>query len=453
MSNTIIIGAGISGLSTAYYLEKSKKNGMITILEASSSAGGKVATVIENGFIVETAPDSFITTKPHLLELIKELGLTREIINPSNSKFYILKDGKLNDVPEGLSFMVPLNKEAFMRSELFSHEGKIRAMEEENIPVKILDSDEDESFGEFVERRFGIEMLKNYAEPLFGGIYSTPSFELSMKAAFPQFYSMVEKHGSMTKAILERMENASDTSGKEEKQRSPFVSLKYGMQSLIDKLLSSLKETKIITDTKVDSITRHGDIYTVTAGERSWDANSIIIALPSNIAAELIKDLDTELSDELNGFSSNSSRILTLAYKKGDCELPDATGFVITQGEETSLSASTWSSKKWPGRAPETHHLIRCFFSKPELMRLSKDELIIIAQEELSRLVHINGEPTHSWLHSYPNLLPQYKVGHLQKLKRVESLLEKHKGLDIIGAFSGGVGLPDRVRQGSEIVS
>ncbi len=449
-SNTIIIGAGITGLSAAYYLERSGDRGLITILESSSNPGGKIATTYEDGFVVEHAPDSFITTKPFLLDLISELGLKKEIIHPANSKFFILKNNELMDVPAGLTFMVPTDKEAFLRSAMFSEEGKQRALNEENIPAKILAGDEDESFGAFVERRFGKEMLENYAEPLFAGIYSTPSYELSMRAAFPQFLAMEQEYGSITKAIHERQRNIEEkkkNDATKNMQRSPFVSLKGGMQTLTAALLDQLGKTTIITDCKATSVSKWGDIYRVTCGDKTYDASRVIITLPAHAAAEIVREISSDLSDELSGFSSNSSRILTLAFKKDDCELPDATGYVIAKGEDTMLSASTWTSKKWNHRAPETHHLIRCFFSKPETMDFSKDELVMIATEELSKLVPVHGDPVRSWLSSYPALLPQYKVGHVQKLESIRALLGDHAGIQIIGAYYDGVGMPDCVKQ------
>ncbi len=453
-SNTIIIGAGITGLSSAYYLEKSGDKGLITILESSPNAGGKIATTYEDGFVVEHAPDSFITTKPYLLDLIRDLGLTREIIHPANSKFFILKNSELMSVPSGLTFMVPTDKDAFMQSPMFSEEGKLRALNEENIPAKILADDEDESFGEFVERRFGKEMLDNYAEPLFAGIYSTPSYELSMRAAFPQFLAMEQKYGSLTRAISEKQKESEENKKNEANknlQRSPFVSLKGGMQTLTDALLKQLEKTTIITDCKVTSVEKLGDIYRISCGDKTYDASRVIITLPAHAAAEILCEISNDLVEELATFSSNSSRILTLAYRKEDCELPGATGYVIARGEDTMLSASTWSSKKWNHRAPETHHLVRCFFSKPEVMKLSKDELVMIAAEELSKLIPIAGNPVKSWLNSYPNLLPQYKVGHLQKLDRVRTLLEEFPGIQLLGAYYDGIGMPDCVKQAKGI--
>ena len=454
-SNTIIIGAGITGLSAAYYLEKSGDKGLITILESSLNAGGKIATTYEDGFVVEHAPDSFITTKPYLLDMIRELGLSKEIIYPATSKFFILKNSELMNVPPGLTFMVPTDKDAFSKSDMFSEEGKLRALNEENIPAKILADGDDESFGEFVERRFGKEMLDNYAEPLFAGIYSTPSYELSMRAAFPQFREMEQKYGSITKAIKERQKETEEnkkSDANKNMQRSPFVSLKGGMQTLTDALLKQLEKTNIITGCKVSSIEKHGDIYRIYCGDKTYDASRIIITLPSHAASEILGEISLGLVEELASFSSNSSRILTLAFRKEDCELPDATGYVIARGEDTMLSASTWSSKKWNHRAPETHHLIRCFFSKPEIMNLSKDELILIAAEELSKLIPITGNPVKSWLNSYPNLLPQYKVGHLQKLDRIKALLEEYPGIHLLGAYYDGIGMPDCVKQAKEVV-
>jgi protoporphyrinogen/coproporphyrinogen III oxidase len=435
----VIIGGGISGLATAWFLEK-KGFTDITILEASERAGGKVSTVFEDGFLVESAPDSFITLKPNALNLVQELGLGEQIIEPLTSRFFIYKDGKLQASPKGLSMMAVIDEAAFRDTRLFSEEGKDRILQEKNIPPRMDGSDE--SFASFITRRFGKEMLDNYAEPLFGGIYATPSHELSMQATFPQFLALEKKFGSLTAAAEAFAKGPQDN-------RSPFVSLKNGVGSLIEALVKALKHTTILTNARAESVQKTGAGYIVSAGGKSIGAEEIISALPANSTALLIKDLFPETAAILQEFTVSSSLVVTLAYREenisGDFR---ATGFVVAKGERSELTASTWTSQKWAGRASEGYVLIRCFLQPGT--QGERDTYINKAHNSLKEILSIKGEPEKAWVHRWDNALPQYKLGHLDRVKKLEDALRSHPDFILTGAYLSGVGLPDCIRQAEQ---
>ena len=436
----VILGAGITGLSAAWYLEKAGyKN--ITIIEASGRAGGKVQTIYEDGFTVEQGADSFITLKPFAMDLVEELGLTDELIAPMTSSFFILKDNTLQKVPEGLRMMVPVNKEAFMATAMFTEQGKQRVIEEANIPALI--STEDESFASFVIRRFGQEMLDNYAQPLFGGIYATPADQLSMKACFPQWLVMEQKYGSITKAVAEQ------PAPQENMSRSAFLSLKNGIQSLIDKLRDNLQHTQFVLNTKADRIEHNADnTYTISCGDSNYHATSLICALPAKVIASLLSNQAAEISAYLNEFSTSSSIIVTLAVKEEQLAAPiNATGYVIANSEKTPVTAGTWSSAKWAGRAPEGYALLRCFFGGAD-KAYTDEELLALSQNELNKLIGLQGPVTKYWINRYANALPQYKLGHLDRLAALRKSLEALPNFHLAGAYLEGVGIPDCIRQG-----
>jgi oxygen-dependent protoporphyrinogen oxidase len=447
MSKVVILGAGITGLSAAYYLEQ-KGITDILILEATDKAGGKIGTAYEHGFLIEKGPDAFITTKPYGIDLVKEIGLEQNIIHPKTNSFFILKEGQLCQPPAGLRMMVPVDKEAFANSTFFSEEGKQEILNEVNVPA--AEDFEDETFESFVVRRFGREMLDYYAEPLFGGIYATPSDEMSMLATFPQLKEMERKYGSLTKAVLEQSANHAPAN------RSSFISLKNGMQSLVDALLKVLRHTQIQYNTTVRDIhfeEPDHEYRIVMADGRIVKAKEVISTLPSDALQNAVQLSMPEASNYLKLFSNASSYIVTFAFRKEQIGVPmSSTGFVSSKDQSDMVTASTWASAKWEGRAPEGYELIRCFLSKHEALQgKSKEEIIAIAQKEISALMNISIEPAYTWFMHWSISLPQYKLGHADRVKQLKQYFANWPGFHVAGAFLEGVGIPDCIRQGKVI--
>lgn len=447
-----IIGGGITGLSAAYYLEKNEnlQVGDIMLFEASGKLGGKISTTKEKGFLVEGGPDSFVTTKPWAMDLIRELGIENEVIAPVTTKFYILKDNKLQDIPEGFRNMKPTKIWPFLTSDLFSLSGKLRIMMEPFIK-KGSELDKDESLAEFITRRFGREMLTTYAEPLFTGIYSTPAEELSMDAAFPMFRQLERKYGSVTKGLIAPAKgNPAAAAG-----RSPFMSLKDGMQSLVDKLVASLSKTKIHKHTAVEKISFDAarKKYTIQYGNNNtFEADDVILTTSAPVAAKLIRNLNPGAAKLLDQRTYASSQILTLAYPKSAIAHEMAsTGYITASTEENKITACTISSSKWEGRAPEGHVLMRCFFGRQMGKQFTDDELVPIATRELKEIIGLKAnKPETYWVNSWVNSLPQYKTGHQEWLKKLKEAQKSQPGLLLTGAAYEGVGIPDCIFQGKK---
>src|SRR6185437_9828915 len=252
----IILGAGITGLATAWYLEKEGYTDII-ILEQSARAGGKIETLHEHGFLVENGPDSFIVTKPYALNLARELGLENELIYPKTNRFFILKDNLLASPPKGLKMMVPTDLFAFLGSKFFSWDAKHRILAESVVHPSLLD--EDEPFADFITRRFGPEMLDLYAGPLFTGIYATPSSELSLDATFPMLKKMTQQHKSITRAVKKELKAGASS-------RSTFMGLKNGMQTLPDTIVKQLKHTRIKLNSAVVQLSYNDGVYSIKTG-------------------------------------------------------------------------------------------------------------------------------------------------------------------------------------------
>ncbi len=441
-----IIGGGITGLATAWFLEQEGYSD-ITLIEASARLGGKIKTERHGNFLVETGPDAIMSTKPGIMDFIRDLGIEDQLIEPNSRHFYVLHKRQLKPVPAGFASMVPADMSDFRKTSLLSWRGKLRLLMERF--VKARDPEKDESLAHFVKRRFGKEVLDKMAEPLFTGVYSAPANQLSIKATFPHFKQMEAKHGSITKAVLANRKKHGLPKG------SPFRSFQKGMQTLPDTIESQLKYTKKFYQTSVNHIKQKEGLYQVqTHNNSTIPADDLVLTIPAYKAGSLLEGLIPNLAENFGQISYATSVIATLAFeRKAIRNSLDATGFLIPSSEQTKLSACTWSSEKWKGRAPENMATFRCFFSnvdKKELKEKSKAEWIQTAQAELKSIMAIDGEPYKSWLHTWEDAQPQYKMGHLKTLRVIEGQLAYYPGLHLAGSPYRGVGIPDCVKQAWE---
>lgn len=440
-----IIGGGITGLSAAYYLQKSQ-DFKITLLEKDSRLGGKIKTIREGEHIVEAGPDSIITTKPAALELIKEIGLENDIITPINNKYYLFSNNKLQTLPTGFMSMVPTAIFPFLKSNLFSWKGKMRTLLEPFVKRKT--KSEDESLASFFTRRFGKEIANKIAIPLFAGIHAADPHQLSMQATLPHFLQMEEKYGSITKAVLK-----GKSKNRIGNKYPMFISLKYGMESLVEKLISKLDKTKIELNTIVKSIsqTKQNTYQIITETGQELEFDGLVITTNMNANGILL----THFKELNKNTPLVSTAVVTLSVpgKLLDHKM-DATGFVIAKGESLSMTACTWTSSKWPSRCPEDRILIRCYFGdgvSSELLGNRDEELVKIAIKELSSIIGLKDNKTiKSWVIRWNQAMPQYIIGHKERIEKFEKELSVFPNMVFAGAFYNGIGIPDCVRQGKE---
>ena len=429
-----ILGGGIAGLAAARRLETLLPDAEIELLETASRLGGKLLTEHVDGFVIEGAADSFLSRKRRGVELCEELGLTAELIGrrPEHAQSFARVGQELYPLPEGLTGMIPTDLDALEQSALLSAEGRARIAAEPDIPP--APSDGDESIASFVTRRLGREAYERLVEPLLAGIYGGDGEQLSLQATFPNLRALELEHGSVLRGLeaLPRTASASP----------PFVALRSGMQRLADTLAERLERTTVVTGTSEAAPISHKDSR-YRLGDRETDA--VVVATPAHAAARMLAGLDSELSGQLAEIPYASSAIVTLAYPSKDVPHPlDGYGYLVPAIEGSDVLACTWSSSKWEQRAPEGFALLRIF-----LRRISggADRLVATARAEL-RLLGIEAEPHLTRIHEWPNGMPQYVVGHPERLGRIDELLERHPGITLAGAAYRGVGIPDCIESG-----
>lgn len=476
MKRVVIIGGGITGLAAAHrLLERSQESGNqinVTLLEASGVTGGIVQTRERDGFVIESGPDSFISEKPAALELVKRLNLESRIIetNEHNRRSFIVKQGRLLPVPEGFHLLAPSRFWPFFKSDIFSFPGKARMALELVIPRRESNgSNDDESLAQFVRRRFGNEALERMAQPMVGGIYTADPERLSLRATMPRFLDMEQTHGSVIRALRQTGRGAapkqeSDTSGA---RYSLFLSFDRGMQVLTDALQQRIEtnseqgHTSIKLNTTVESLTREPaepgsdrprKWKLSTSDNETFVADAVCLALPAYASSRLLSEFDPQLAAELSEIPYASSATVNLAYQREDIPHPlDGFGFVVPFIEKRSLMACTFSSVKFSGRAPQGQVLLRAFVGgalQPELVALSEAELVARVRTDLRDLLGIERAPLFAEVNKWERSMPQYQVGHLERVKRIEARLASLPGLVLAGNAYSGLGIPDCIRSG-----
>ena len=470
----VIIGGGISGLATAYSIrEHESASGSVAtpypevlLIEKGDRIGGNIRTERIDGFVVEAGPDCFISEKPWAMALCKRIGLEERLL-PTNDEYrktYVLSRGRLHELPEGVILMIPTRMLPLATSSLISIPGKIRMALEYFIPKK--KDPGDESLGEFVRRRLGNEALEKIAEPLIAGIHSGDPDAMSIRSTFPKFVELEEEYGSLIKGMLKRMARMKKSRGKQaagaptadapKKKVTMFMSLEGGMGELITTLttrLAAFKETRVLTRVAASKVKKKGDKYEITVeGAEPMEADSVVIAAPSYAAASLVEDLDAGLAEKLRTIPYVSTATVSVAFRAEDVKHPmDGFGFVIPRVEDRRIMASTWTSVKFSHRAPEGTVLIRCFVGgakRAELVSLNDSELIRLVREELRDIMGIEAEPILARVYRYINAMPQYTIGHTERVEWIDKRVETHPGLYLTGSAYHGIGIPDSIRYG-----
>ncbi len=449
-----VIGGGIAGVSAAYELARAGAD--FILYEASQRLGGIVETVRRDGFVVECGPDSWVTEKPWACELAVELGLEDEIL-PSNDgqrRTYIVQGRQLVAMPDGMRMMVPTKWEPLLSSPLFSEQAKLAYQREperaEELKASVPDSDE--SVASFVRRHFGDEVTDTIAAPLLAGVFGGSIDRLSVRAVMPVFVKMEREHGSLIAAF----EKSTRSGG----SAAIFTTLKSGLQTLIDRMVVALPASSVRLREAVMGLERNGSKWLVRTAAATEAFDAVVVATPADGTRSLLASLEAAF-DELLAMDASSAIVVALAFapeKAKSLRIPVGFGFLVPQvgsnvNHDPQLLACTFVDQKFSHRVPEDAVLLRAFFggeAAPRLLDAPEDEIVSLARRQLSTLLGPLPEALFTVVRRWPRSLPQYAVGHLERMKRLEERVRAFPGLHLIGNAYYGVGLPDLVRQGRE---
>lgn len=450
----VIAGGGITGITAAYRLQQAAKaagaDARIIVVEKEKRLGGKVQTDLVDGFVIEHGPDSYIVHKPWMRDLCHELGLPTVGTDPTVKTTYIYGGGRMEPLPVGMQIMIPTEIWPFLKSRLISPLGKLRAGLEPLVPKR--QSEADESIGSFVSRRFGREVMENIAGPLMGGIYGGDWDSVSINATFPMFPKMEREQGSLLLGAMRSKAN---------KPKGPtgsaFNTVPVGLEAAIEALIQASPGVEYRTGTTMTSATpaSDGKGYTVLLdGEEQLLADAVVLAVPAYVASSLVGGYLPEVAEELDTIPYGNSCVMALAYDRADVKHPlDASGFLVPHTEPLEVTAGTWVSVKWPHAAPEGKVLMRCFLGRAggkDWTQESDETIIATVRQGLAKVMGLEAEPLLTRIFRWRRAMSQYRVGHLDRMDRVDRLMEQMPGLYLAGAAYRGVGLPDCVREGTQ---
>lgn len=450
-----VLGGGIAGLAAANRLVElgaaARRPLEVHLFEAAPRLGGSIATEDAGGFLIEGGPDSFLTEKPFAKRLVERIGLLDEVVGTRERfrRTYVVRGGRLCELPEGFLLMAPTRLLPLVASPLFSWPGKLRMALDLVLPAR--PEVDDESLASFVTRRLGPEALARVAQPLIGGIYTGDPARLSLQAVMPRFGEMERAHRSIILA-MRRARVAQGAGGGESSgaRWSLFASFRRGMSTLVEALARRLPAEGIHVGSPVSALARTPEGRWSIGEGPGFDA--AILAVPARAAARMLEPLDGALAAELEGIPYASSATVTLAYRREDIPHPlGFFGFVVPHVENREILACTFSNLKYPGRAPAEHILLRAFVGgmlQPQKLARDDAEMVAAVRRDLRELIGVVAEPLLRRVHRHVEAMPQYHVGHLQRIDRIAARVRELRGIHLAGAAYRGVGIPDCIHSG-----
>ena len=454
MTRVAIIGGGISGLTTAFYLEQERRRGTpvsFVVFESAPRFGGVIQTERVDDCIIEAGPDSFLTAKPWARELCDDLRLSSQLIGSRDAdrKTYILVNGQLEPIPVGMQMMVPTKPSAVLNSRLFSRQTKLRMLREYFAPPEPLAADDDETVASFVSRHFNAEVVERLADPLLAGVYGGDASALSARATLPQMIDSECRHRSLVRGAL-----AAKRTNKTSAPPQPlFTAMRDGMQRMVEAIVRQLPRETLRCSRAVDTLSARDDQWQIASGGVTEDFDQVILAVPAHACAQLMSDVrGAERAIEILGEISYSSAVtVALAYKSSEVTLPPGFGFLVPRTEGKRMMACTFVHKKFENRAPEGIALLRVFLGgarDPDILEESESAIIDVIRRELREILNLTAEPNLARVFKWRKSMAQYEVGHLLRVARLEMHMQRFSGLHLAGNAYHGIGIPDCVRTG-----
>lgn len=431
-----VIGAGISGLSTAFYLKRFRPDSELVIFDAEPVPGGTMQTVEVEGFRFEAGGNGFLTNKPDSLQLVKDAGAEDLLLASSDlaRKRFIFTD-RLHRLPES----PPL----FLKSELLSWPQKLRVASELLVPARRGDADE--SLQSFGYRRLGKGFTDVFLDAMSAGIYATTPDRVSVQAAFPLVVRLEREHGGLFKGMLARRKRRAGPGG-------VLMSFKGGVGRFIEHLHEVIAAQWRLGD-PVHSLRRADAGYTVISGAGQSRVDQVVLSTPSFAAARILVDLDPQLAALLGRIEYSPIAVVGFGYRALNHPL-DGFGLLTTTTADTSILGVLWDSSIFPDRAPAGQKLLRMMIGgqrNPELVECSESELLEIAREGLRGTMGIDAQPDVTFVRRWPRGIPNYPVGHLELIGRIGQKLVPHAGLHLNSNAYRGIAMNDCVRNAREL--
>jgi oxygen-dependent protoporphyrinogen oxidase len=472
VKRVIVIGGGVAGLGAAYKVRRAAAEGHdvdVLVVEKDPRIGGKIASEIVDHegerFVVDGGPDCFLTEKPAVHRIAKLLGVFDDELptDDARKKTLILSRGRLFEMPDGVMMFAPTKFVPFATTGLFSWPGKIRMGMDLFIPSKQVPGGElnDETLESFVVRRMGRECLDRLAEPLVGGVHASDPSIMSLAATFPRLLEMEQNYGSLMRGFIAARKKVEEMKKKYPPQpgakpRTFFTSFKNGMQSFTERIADEIGRDRIRSGVAVQALERTDDgAWVVTLSDGTTEvADAVVVATESWAAEPLMRTVDEEIANALSAIPTSSSATISLAFDESEIGIDmNAFGVLCPLVEKRNLMAATYSSTKWPGRAPAGKVLLRGFVGGPhnqEIVSRSDEELVETVLGEMRSILGVSAsaQPLFSRVFRWNRGMPQYTLGHLDRVESIEERSGAIEGLALAGGSYRGVGIPNCIESG-----
>lgn len=452
-----IVGGGITGLAAAHAIVQANRQlGLgvaCTLLEATERFGGKVQTERVHGFLLEQGPDSLLARKVEARRFCEELGLAHEIVGSCHHHggTYVVQRGRLEPLPESMVLVAPTRLAPWLKTRLLSPAGKLRAALDLLLPARQDDSDE--SLAAFVCRRLGSEVAERLAVPLLASVYGGGGDELSLLATFPELRKLERRHRSLLLGLRATARQRRGAGG-----ASPFISLRSGLGTMVSTAVAALDGVRLRSSAPVTGLTVEGPRngrwhYRLTiAGGGAIEADAVILATPAFVTQRVLERLAPAAAEALSAIDYGPAVVVTIAFPRARIAHPRVgTGFLVPASAQRRIIACTCVTNKWPHASDPDKMLFRCYVGGPDaaaLLALPDQELVWLVCEELRDLLGVEGPPLLSRVCRWPNAIPRYRVGHLERVHQAEAAVREAPGLALAGAAYRGIGVPDCIRQG-----
>ncbi|MDQ0272479.1 protoporphyrinogen oxidase [Cytobacillus purgationiresistens] len=450
MKTVLVIGAGVTGLSAMYELQKWKTENRsdikLILAEGSAQLGGKIRTVEEEGFIMETGADSIVTRKAISMKFLQELGLEGEIIYNSAGRSYIFTDGELKGIPFDSVFGIPTSIESLASSPLVSAEGKVEALKD--LYTKSDRFTKNDSIGEFLEFYFGKELVEKQIAPVLSGVYSGKLSDLTISSTLPSVFEYKEEYGSIISGFAANKEKYQSSGDKK------FLSFKNGLSTLIHAYEQKLTNVEILKNSQVKELEKIGDSYRVLfRNGETVITDHVILSIPHGEAVKLFDD--DGITEVFSDFNNSSLISVYIGFKVPDEVLPaDGTGYITANNNELSCNACTWTSRKWEHTSKSRNLLVRLFYksshpSFEEVKHMNDEDLLKVAMQDITKSLGITAEPVTSEVTKWTNQMPTYMINHPQTIERMETVLKNnYPRVFVAGSSYYGSGIPDCIENG-----
>ena len=451
----LIIGGGFSGLTAAWRLSVLRPEWNVELIEASGRLGGVARTERRDGYLIEHGPDMFTSKEPWAMELCREIGFEDRLIstNTENRRAFIAFRKRLHPVPEGFTMMTPTKIWPLAMTPLLSWSGKLRMAWEYFQPARSAEEG-DESLADFARRRLGQEAYERLVQPLVGGVYTADPEKLSMAAALKPFVELERKHGGLLKAMRARRREGKENTKASGARYGVFCAPQEGMGSLVEALADKLPNGCVRLNTAAESIVRDAGNWRVRIGAAEETYQGVIVAAPAHHAAKLLQQDQTELAEELSQIPYAGASVVVAGYRRKHIRHRlNGFGLVAPMIENRRVLAVSFASVKFAGRAPEDQVLLRTFVGgacQPELAELSEKDTLQLVREELADLLGVEGEPVFDQVVRWRQAMPQYHLGHTDRIARIEKLAEALPNFELAGNAYRGVGIPFCIRSGNQ---